>query len=298
MQRILYLIESTFDFSQVDSSSKLITEYKENLPSGTYHVSLGDLPVNQIIRLSFQFDVIKLEVQGFDLNSTIYKESLTLHQYLNKQDTMPTVDIQRFTTHPDIDTRLNQPMLWVFGCSHSHGIGLLPEELTYGHWLSNHLELPLKLITNPGSSLAWSYRHLLNSCIQQQDTVVWQLTTPERLSRFNGKHVEEIVLSSSSDRKLIDSVTDEQLYFDQLSLLNTGVKFLQLVGCKFIITSVSDFGSHYNYVAEYTKYPEYCSNHELYLDYGSDGIHAGPLSHKAIAQRILNHVYYLNEQSI
>lgn len=295
MQKILYITESTFDFSQVNPNSKLINEYKENLPSGTYHVSLGDLPVDQIIRLSFQFNVIKLEVQGFDLASTIYKESLTLYQYLSKQDTMHTVDIQQFTTHHGIDTRLDQPMLWVFGCSHSHGVGLLPGELTYGHWLSKHLELPLKLITKPGSSLAWSYRHLLNSCIQKNDTVVWQLTTPGRVSRFNGKHVEEIVLRSSSDRKLIDSITNEQLYFNQLSLINTGVKFLQSVGCKFVITSIIDFSLDYNYIAEYVKYPEYCSNYGLHLDYGTDGAHAGPLSHKAIAQRILNHVQLLNE---
>jgi hypothetical protein len=295
MQKVLYLTESTFDFSQVDSSSKLVNGYKKNLAPGVYHTSLGDLPVDQIIRLSSQFDIIKFETQGFDLNSTIYKESLALFQYLNKQDTIHTLGIQQFTTHPDIDARLDQPMLWVFGCSHSHGTGLLPGELTYGHWLSQYLELPLKLITKPGSSLAWSHRHLFNSCVQKQDTVVWQLTTPGRLSKFDGRHVEEIVLNSSSDRKLIDSITNEQLYFTQLSLLNTGVKFLQSIGCKFVITSISDFGSTYDYVAEYVKYPEYCSNYSLHLDFGTDGVHAGPLSHKAIAQRILNHVQSSND---
>jgi hypothetical protein len=295
MQKVLYLTESTFDFSQVDSDSKLINRYQENLPSGTYHTSLGDLQVDQIIRLSSQFNIIKFEMQGFDLGSTVYKESLALFQYLNKQDTTHTLDIQQFTTHPDINTRLDQPMLWVFGCSHSHGTGLLPKELTYGHWLSQYLKLPLKLITKPGSSLAWSYRHLFNSCVQKQDTVVWQLTTPGRLSRFNGRHVEEIVLNYSLDRKLIDSITDEQLYFAHLSLLNTGVKFLQSIGCKFVITSISEFGANYEYVSEYVKYSEYCSNYGLHLDNGTDDVHAGPLSHKAIAQRILNHVQSSND---
>lgn len=294
-QKILYITESTFDFSQVDSSSKLVNGYKENLAPGVYHTSLGDLPVDQIIQLSSQFNIVKFETQGFDVNSTIYKESLNLFQYLTKQDTNNQLDIQQFTTHPDIDTRLDQPMLWVFGCSHSHGTGLRSNELNYGQWLSQHLDLPLKLITKPGSSLAWSYRHLLNSCIQKHDTVVWQLTTPRRLSRFNGKHVEEIVLNSSSDRKLIDSITDEQLYFTQLSLLNTGTKFLQAIGCKFVITSISDFGANYDYVSEYVRYPEYCSNYGLHLDFGTDGVHAGPLSHKAIAQRILNHVQSSND---
>jgi hypothetical protein len=290
MQKVLYITESTFDFSQVDSASTLIDKYKENLPPGVYHTSLGDLPVDQIIQLSYQFDSVKFESQGFDISSTIYKESLTLYQYLIKQNTTGLQHIQTFTTHPDIHTRLDQPMLWVFGCSHSHGTGLRDNELSYGQWLSQFLNLPLKLITKPGSSLSWSHRHLFNSCIQKHDTVIWQLTTPGRVSQFNGAHVEEIVLNSSKDRKLVDSLTNEQLYFNQLSLLNTGTRFLKLIGCKFVLTSISEFGSTYDCVSEYVKYPEYCSNYGLHLDFGTDQLHAGPLSHQAIAHRILNHV--------
>lgn len=294
-KKILYITESTFDFSQVDSSSKLVIKYKDNLAPGVYHTSLGDLPVDQIIKLASQFDEIRFEESGFDLSSIIYEESLTLYRYLNKHDMSGQHGIQRFTQHPEIDTRLDQPMLWVFGCSHSHGVGLRPGELKYSEWLAQYLDLPLKLITKPGSSLSWSHRHLINSKIQKQDTVVWQLTTPGRVSRFNGKHVQEIVLSTSTDRALLDSMPDEQLYFTQLNLLNTGVRFLNLVGCRFVITSIANFGTDFDYVSEYVKYPEYCSNYGLHLDNGTDGVHAGPLSHKAIAQRILDHVNYNND---
>lgn len=289
-QRILYLTESTFDFSQVDSSSRLISEYEENLPPGVYHTSLGDLPVDQIIRLSSQFDVIKFEPQGFDFDSDVYKESLMLHRYLRRQESNSNLDIVQFTTHPDINTRLPQPTLWVFGCSHSHGVGLKLGESNYGQLLSQQLNMPLKLITKPGSSLHWSYRHLFNAPIESQDIVVWQLTTPNRVSNFNGAIVQEIVLSSSKDRKLVDSITEEQLFFNQISLLNTGVRFLRLIGCKFLLTSINEFGSIYKYVSEYVKYPEYCRNYGMDIDKGTDGLHAGPLSHQAIAQRLLNHV--------
>ena len=94
---------------------------------------------------------------------------------------------------------------------------------------------------------------------------------------------------------MIDSISDEQLYFTQISLLNTGVKFLRSLNCKFVITSVSDFGSHHDYVSEYIKYPEYRSNYGLHLDFGTDGVHAGPLSHKALAQRLLDHIQYTND---
>ena len=290
MARTLYITVSTFDFSTVEPSSTLLNECKENLPDGVYHTSLGDLRVDEVVQLALQFSDIRFESAGFNTSSNVYKESLALYQYLCKRPQPIKTDIETFTTHQDINTRLNQPTLWVFGCSHSHGVGLLPSERSYGHWLSQYLKLPLKLITKPGSSLAWSYRHLLNSCIQKQDTVVWQLTTPGRLSNFNGRQVEEIVLNSSKDRKLIDSITKEKLYFSQISMLNTGTKFLKAIECKFVITSIHQFEEGYDYVSEYIKYPEYCSNYGLNLDTGTDGVHAGPLSHQAIAQRILNRV--------
>lgn len=295
MQKILYLTESTFDFRQVNADSVLITEYTEDLPSCIYHTSLGDLSVDTIIKLSSQFDVIEFAQQGFDTSSDVYKETLLLYQYLTKQHKKTGKSVLQFTDHPGIDTRSDQPILWVFGCSHSHGVGLLPHELPYGKLLSQDLNLPLKLITKPGSSLHWSYRHLMNSCIQSQDTVIWQLTTPGRVSQFNGLNVEEIVLSNSKNRKLIDYMSDNQLYFNHLSLLNTGVRFLRSIGCKFAITAICDFGRMYDYVFEYVKYPEYCYSYGMQIDHGTDGMHVGPLSHKAIAQCLLNHLQLYND---
>jgi hypothetical protein len=290
-ERILYLTESTFDFSQVDSDSVLLTVVQQNLPAGKYHTSLGDLSVDKIIQLSSQFDKIELEPNGFDQHSDVYKETLILCRYLNNKTPDIELKIEQFTDHIGINDRLDRPMLWVFGCSHSYGVGLKTNEFTYGQLLAQQLNLPLKLIAKPGSSLHWSYRHLLNSPIAQHDIVIWQLTTPGRLSTFNGTKVCEVVLNSSKDRKLVDSVTPEQLYFNQISLLNTGIRFLQATKCKFILTSINDFGLQYAYVSEYVKYPEYCSNYGLHLDTGTDGLHAGPLSHRAIAQRILDRVY-------
>ena len=295
--KILFITESTFDFSTIEPSSVLLTTPINDLVPGVYHTSLGDMTVDEIIKVSKLFDEIKIEPRGFDESSLVYQESLSVYRYLD-QNKQTNNDLVTFTDHSDIATRSNEPILWVFGCSHSHGVGLKSNEDPYGKHLAQFLNLPLKLITKPGSSLAWSYRHLFNSVIEPRDVVVWQLTTPGRLSRFNGKHVEEIVLNSTNDRKLLDSVTDQQLYFVQISMLNTGIKYLRKLGCKFVFTSLTDFGSSYDHVAEYVKYPEYCSHYGLHLDYGADGVHAGPLSHKAIAQRLLNHIQLLDVQSI
>lgn len=289
-QRVLYLTESTFDFSQIDSKSTLLTAVQKDLPAGNYHTSLGDLSIDDIIQLSSQFSKIKFEPRGFDPHSDVYKETLILYRYLNNQTPSSESKTEQFTDHPGIEDRPDQPMLWVFGCSHSYGIGLRPGESTYGQLLAQELDLPLKLIAKPGSSLHWSYRHLLNSPINQHDTVIWQLTTPSRVSLFDGTKVQEIMLNCSKDRKLVDSYTLEQLYFNQITLLNTGIRFLQAIRCKFIVISINEVGSLYEYLSEYCKYPEYCHNSGLSIDTGTDGIHVGPLSHQAIAQRVLNRV--------
>ena len=235
-KKILYITESTFNFSQVDSTSVLLTAPTCDILAGVYHTSLGDMSADRIIKLAQQFDEIKFEDRGFDQTSDVYKESVCLFHYVNQSN--PNITPKNFVNHPKIFARPQQPVIWVFGCSHSHGVGLRPDEFTYGEWLSQWLNLPLQKITKPGSSLSWSYRHLFNSAIEKHDTVIWQLTTPERVSQFDGKHTQEIILNSSSNRKLIDSITTEQLYFTQLTLLNTGVKYLRTLGCKFAIASI------------------------------------------------------------
>ena len=92
----------------------------------------------------------------------------------------------------DVHQRPQQPVLWVFGCSISCGMGLLPQELNFGQHMSVEYKMPLKLIAMPGSSISWSLRHLLDSNFRSGDIVVWQTTFLERISY--GFPPEEILL--------------------------------------------------------------------------------------------------------
>ena len=56
-------------------------------------------------------------------------------------------------TELDITTREDKPMLWVFGCSHSFGIGLRKDEKNYGTLLSEKLNIPLKLVARGGEKI-------------------------------------------------------------------------------------------------------------------------------------------------
>jgi hypothetical protein len=267
----------------------LISEYKENLPTGVYHTSLGDLPVDQIIQLSSQFDVIKLESQGFDFNSDVYKESLILHRYLCQQESNRNLDITQFTTHPDINSRSPQPTLWVFGCSHSYGTGLRPNEKRYAELVAEGMGLPLKLIARPGGSMQWTLRHIVNAAIEPRDFVIWQIINPPRTSYFNGKHVEEICFSHTKNRHLLEVYTDEQIYFTHLSTINVGVRYLRACQSQFMLISL-DHNNEYEFRLEYSKYPEYYYCSDFAVDLGTDNLHYGPLSNKRLAITLLNHI--------
>jgi hypothetical protein len=135
----------------------------------------------------------------------------------------------------------------VFGCSHSHGVGLLPNELRYSDIISQELNIPLKSITKPGSSTRWSLRHLINANINPTDLVIWQITTPDRIS-LPGLPSNELVLSTIKNRYLLEVYTDEQIYFDHMSLINYGAQYLRAKGVRFVMTSIEHNSTlFYNY---------------------------------------------------
>jgi hypothetical protein len=199
-------------------------------------------------------------------------------------------------TDLDITTREDKPTLWVFGCSHSFGIGLRKDEKNYGTLLSEKLNMPLKLVARSGTSTHFSLRHLINANLNANDIVVWQLTTAERFSYKVQNIVAEIMLSVKPKSKFIEFFTDDQINFQQLSFLNIGVNYLRAKKVKFVITSiVSNNNYALSLINEYNKYPEYCHTSNAEIDKGTDNVHFGPLSHQNISNSLYNHIQYIYE---
>ena len=233
----------------------------------------------------------------FDVSEDLYKETALLLNYISNFKRVENYSRGKpltFTEHPYIKRHTEDPILWVFGCSHSHGIGLLASQSKFADILSRELKMPLRLVSKPGTSTHWSLRHLMNAEIQIGDIVVWQITTPNRHSGYENRAIKEVVLSQSTNRHLIEVCTDEQLFFNQLSSLNVGVQFLRSKNVQFVVTSL-DSSLLNELKAEYTKYPEYCYAPEFNVDLGTDGLHYGEMSHKGLAFSLLNHIQYRHE---
>ena len=300
MNKVLHIVHPQFNFSTVNKNSILLNDVTVDFSHDEYHTSLGDLSAKDIISVVTKFDTINFCKDTFNKVDDLYKETTVLLNYL--QNFKPVTnfivnEVTEFTDHPDIHTRLKEPVLWVFGCSHSFGVGLRDNELRYSEILAQELGLPLKLIAKPGSSLHWSLRHLMNADIRTGDTVIWQLTTPGRVSIFNGKNVEETMLSRTPSRHLLEIYTNEQIYFNHLILLRFGVQYLRAKNVNFRLTSIEDLPETL-LRNEYTKYPEYCYAPGFNVDIGTDGLHYGPLSHKTLALRLLDHIQCKNVYTI
>lgn len=294
----LHITEPTFDFNTINPLSKLLTAGDNINVGDEYHTSIGDMSGQEIIDVSTKFNTINFVPNGFDTSSDTFTESKILINVLRHRVnvTGDSVEpINDFLTM-DVRTRPNAPVLWVFGCSHSHGVGLKPNEKTFGQILANAIDLPLMQVTRPGSSLSWSFRHLINADIRPKDWVIWQLTVPSRVSIFNGVDVDEVLLSVTRDRSLLDVNTDDQIFFNQISMVTAGIRHLRAIQSQFLFLDITSKNSYfYKYILEYSKHPEYCYQLNSSIDLGTDNLHVGPLSHNAIALSLASRVQYRND---
>ena len=302
--KTLHIIEPTFDFGTINDTSVLLTSTDVDFACHEYHTSIGDVSASDIIKISKHFSVINFVDKKFDKASNIYKETIVLLNYLCSFKTVTYYSLKNVTNFikqptvsfadAKIRSRPDRSVLWVFGCSHSQGTGLLPEQLSFGEIVAEKLNLPLMLVSKVGSSLNWSTRNLVAADIRPEDTVIWQITAPHRISCYNGIEVEEIMLSRTKDRHLLDVYNDEQVFFNHFNLLNFGTRYLRTIGVKFVMNEFPPKKEYlYDYITEYTKYPEYCYTPDCNLDLASDNIHFGHLSHRAIALRLIDHLQCL-----
>lgn len=293
MPKKLYIFYHNVHVSELIPHSTLLTSLDQCLDFDEYHTSLGDMSVTDIISVSKMFDQLELIDIGFDKTSQIWLETKILLNYLGHR--MPVLyhkiePLKVFTDHSNLLANQNKKKIWIFGCSHSHGVGLLSQKQTFGALLGEHFQLPVNFITLPGSSLQWSLRHLINADILPDDLVIWQITLPFRLTMYDGV-TKEIMLAQSSNRCLIDTFNDQQMFFHHCSLINYGVNYLRAKKIKFVLTSILNSQLlFYDYLNEYTKYPEYCYMPNSNVDLGTDNSHVGPLSHRVIALELTNYI--------
>jgi hypothetical protein len=293
--KILHITHPQFDFNSINKKSLLLCDTSTKISESEYHTSLGDLDSDAIVLMAKNFDLVRLHDELFDTVSDIYNETVFT---LNRIKRFCTVDnfeskLDTFLDDETVFVKPNEPTLWVFGCSHSYGVGLNPGEMRYGDIMAQELNLRPKIVAKPGSSLQWSFRHLVNAEFGKDDLVVWQITMPTRTSVYDGVQVNEVMFSRTLSKSLLDVYTDDQCYFTQLTLIRAGVRYLRARQIKFVLTSYEPVPDPL-YRNQYIQYPEYCYTPDFVVDRGNDNGHFGPVSHKRLALALLDHVKSIN----
>jgi hypothetical protein len=273
-----------------DANSILITdnnfEQYVGVP-GHFHTSLGDISAGNLLKITDKGCTIIFVDEGFEQELELFnKTKIFLNSIYDLHQVTGYVRPGPCTFAEESVSRPAEPTLWIFGCSLSAGVGVEKCEV-YSSKLGDTLRLPVTNVVKAGSSTRWSLRQLLHSDLQPDDVVVWQLTTVERSTV---KHVdtwpEEVMLKNQS-REIILSTTDEQLWFDQISLLDYGVQYLRAKRIRFYIVSFDSKSTVLDQCLEqYTRYPEYCYASNWQVDLGNDQFHPGSKSHHCLFKHL------------
>ena len=254
---------------------------------GHFHTSLGDISAGNLFKIANKDCTIIFVNEGIEQELELFnKTKIFLNSIYDSHQVTGYVRPSPCTFAEESVLRPTEPTLWVFGCSLSAGVGVNSCEV-YSSKLGDALGLPVTSVAKAGSSTRWSLRQLLHSDLQPDDVVVWQLTT---IGRFTVKHVDtwptEVMLKNQS-REIILSTTDEQLWFDQISLLEYGVLYLRAKRIRFYIISLDSTSTVFNQCLEqYTRYSEYCYAPDWQVDLGNDQLHPGPKSHHCLFENL------------
>lgn len=276
-------------YSAADHSILLTNSNVEqylNTP-GQYHTSLGDITVRNLLKIADRRCNFIFINDGFDNNLLLLeKTKIFLNSIYDTHNVIGYVRPGPMTFAEQSVPTPTEPNIWVFGCSLSAGVGVDKNEL-YSTQLGQSVGLPVTTVAKIGSSTRWSLRQLLNADLQAGDIVIWQLTTIERFTvKILNTWPKEVMLKDQS-REIILSTTDEQLWFDQISLVEYGVKYLRSIGIKFYMVSLDSKSPVLDRCLEqYTRYPEYCYVPDWQVDIGTDGLHPGPNSHHLLYQSL------------
>lgn len=242
----------------------------------------------------------------------------------------PTASIQGFTEHlllmlpqdkvvdldrgqlsadpmPLVDNRRSEdPQLWVAGCSISHGVGVDSSQ-RYGQLLADELHLHCSFLTRAGSAIDWASDQILRSDIRPGDTVVWGLTSSERLTYIHNQKLLHGINASSyiidDQLKNIVSATtllSQNTFYQHMYSIDRVINFCKITKVKLLIVGLltqaaclrhlsnTPFFHPYPYPPDFTDSNSKFVNFLNFADIGTDNLHPGPEQHSLYKNFILS----------
>jgi hypothetical protein len=296
----------------LDPNAYLVTDKDlERSHTGTIYTSLGDFKhTKDFFNLLIGANRIILhppETIWSDGCSNHDRYSLAWHtdhfcKAASRQHSIPLKT--PYTDIVDLDrpaSRLDHtPHVWIAGCSTTYGSGVDPHEV-YWHDIVSHLNMPHVVLAKPGTSISWSADQILRADIRQGDMIIWGITNSFRFywyrshgsiavnpayydmhSEFASEVPESVLVN---DHWAYESIIASQRVKNMCDKLQVQ---LLLVGIHADIDFSAQWADHSSFLMIHgtNGLDRDCS----FLDYGTDNLHPGPLTHKMYSSKIKQHL--------
>jgi hypothetical protein len=298
----LYIGPKDYDFTQL--GTELLNQ--DNYASVTksrkvkdYHTSVEDLGLktNQCKKLFDNCDVI--ELLEWDTLSSCDYPSYCIILALSELGG-PTSDLAKiYITHSDFiraERTTDDPVLWTAGCSWTSAVGVEDQE-RWGHLVADKLNVDEVNISKPGASIWDASDQILRADIRKDDTVVWGLTSTNRVEVVHEGELKCFTISEylklETEKQyytpdFFDSTTQKAKYIKQMQQV---INFCSKIGAKLhIVNFLERDGITIRYLRDknvsYIDLSEQ-SKIDKMIDLGTDGEHPGPKQHQKYAKEII-----------
>lgn len=305
------------DYAQkIDPNAYLVTaDNFDQSHTGLVYTSLGDLRgVDQLLALLSKSTKIiflspkkRIWSDWFNDNDRYSIGWLTKHYCLTASKLF---DIPLEMDHCDsicpenVHARMsNEPHTWIVGCSTTKGVGVSEDEI-YWKKTARYLGNPVVDLSRSGSSISWASDQLLRADLRKGDKIIWGITTANRFYWYHSGAVQMInplFYENSPDFKQIvpeHILVDDHWTYEGLAAIDRVENLcskldigLLLAGIHANIDFNSSLAGRLNYVMIQGK--SGLDWNSEFLDYGNDGLHPGPETHKMYSQLVFDRVKLL-----
>jgi len=281
---------------------------------GVIYTSIADVGVKGLIDLLFKATQIiycspnddvwsdgATVDDRFSMAQTSYvycKIISTLQQTIFEIDKTPALDA------PTIKPRLSQDSnLWIIGCSTTAGEAIDFDEV-YWKSISNKLNIPTVNLAQSRTSLQWQSDQLLRADLQKGDKVIWGLTYTNRLPWYiTGNSVQHIGIHffDRPEAKNFKGIITQKMISDRhwhhvgMRAIRQVENFCKKLGVELLLVGIHvdvEISSVLCTQSNFLLIDEQCGiEHDSYfLDYGTDNMHPGPLTHQMYSEKILDRI--------
>lgn len=289
------------------SDSLLITnENHTSVPiAKAYYTSLADVDWNTLLDFAKKANTViycppvKWHDNSFRTNTEKFLSELIIHHNITvKNFAIPEDPTSSLLLWDKRKTDASQ--LWIAGCSYAYGYGLPSNSNRYIDLISTAMNKPYSDLTSPGSSISWAADQILRSDIRKNDTVVWGITSVNRVDYYiDNQYIPMMIDStvgidelSNTDRKLLKKlVVDDNRLNQSIKSVHQVINFLERVQAEIVLLYHSELSifEHSRIFEPYLWHTGYYVKVCQKVDFTDDG-HPGVETNKLWADQLLSHI--------